>query len=389
MKRFEGIDLYNSDSLFTEEELMVRDTIRGFVDQEVMPIISEHYREGTFPRQMVKRFAEMNMLGMNLKGYGCAGMNNVAYGLAMQELERGDGGFRSFVSVQSSLSMYPIYEFGSDQQKENFLPKMAAGEWIGCFGLTEPDFGSNPGGMATTAKKKGGKWILNGTKRWITNATIANVLICWAKDENGVVQGFILERGMKGLIQNEIKGKLSLRASDTGEFIMEDVEVPEENRLPKTQGLKAPLMCLSAARYGIAWGGVGSAMATFCEALDYAKSRIQFDRPIASFQLVQEKLVWMANEITKGQLLNVQLGRMKDAGKLKPVHVSIAKRNNIWMALQCARIARDILGANGITDEYQCMRHMCNLESVYTYEGTHDIHTLIIGEHLTGFGAFK
>lgn len=389
MKKFEGIDLYDTDSLLNEEERMVRDTVRQFVDEEVMPIIGEHYRNGTFPRQLVKRFADLGLLGMNLKGYGCAGMNNVAYGLAMQELERGDSGFRSFVSVQSSLSMYPIYEFGSEQQKEKYLPKMATGEWIGCFGLTEPDFGSNPAGMAATARKKGGSWILNGTKRWITNATIADVLICWAKDEKGVVQGFILERGMKGLTQNEIKGKLSLRASDTGEFIMEEVEVPEENRLPKTSGLKSALMCLSAARYGIAWGGVGSAMASFCEALDYAKTRIQFDRPIASFQLVQEKLVWMANEITKAQLLNIQLGRMKDAGRAKPVHISIAKRNNVWIALQCARMARDILGANGITDEYQCMRHMCNLESVYTYEGTHDIHTLIIGEHLTGIAAFK
>lgn len=389
MKNFTGVDYFNIDSLLTEEERMIRDTVREFVSEQVLPVIAEHYREGTFPSHLIPKLAELNLLGANLQGYGCAGMNNVAYGLVLQELERGDSGLRSFASVQGSLVMYPIHAFGSEEQKTKYLPKLARGELIGCFGLTEPDFGSNPGGMAARAVKRGGTWILNGTKRWITNGTMAHVAIVWAKNEQGVVEGFILERGMKGFKQQEIKGKLSLRASDTGELIMEDVPVPESNRLPRTQDLKSALMCLTQARYGIAWGALGAAMACYDEALEYSKTRIQFDKPIAAFQLVQNKLVWMLTEITKGQLLALQLGRMKDAGTMKHYHVSLAKRNNVQIALECARMARDILGASGITDEYQCMRHMCNLESVYTYEGTHDIHTLIIGEHITGLPAFK
>jgi len=387
MKKFRGVDLYDIDPLLSDEEKMVRQTVREFVDQELLPVIREAWEEGKLPKSLVPKIAEMGLLGATLQGYGCAGMNSVAYGLCMQELERGDSGVRSFASVQSGLVMYPIHAFGSDAQKDKFLPKLQRAELIGCFGLTEPDFGSNPSGMKTRAVRKGDRWILNGNKMWITNSPLAHVAIVWAKvDEQ--VHGFIVERGMKGYETPEIKGKLSLRASDTGEIVLRDCEVPEENRLPGVQGLKSALACLNQARYGIAWGAVGAAMGCYEEALDYAKQRVQFTKPIAGYQLVQRKLVEMVTEITKAQLLCLQLGRLKDQGKSTFVQVSVAKRNNVHQALEIARAARDILGGNGILNEYSSMRHMCNLESVYTYEGTHDIHTLIIGEHITGLAAY-
>jgi glutaryl-CoA dehydrogenase len=387
MKKFRGVDLYDLDPLLSDEEKMVRQTVREFVDAELLPVIREAWEVGKLPQSLIPKVAEMGLLGATLQGYGCAGMNSVAYGLCMQELERGDSGIRSFASVQSALVMYPIHAFGSEQQKDKFLPKLQKGELIGCFGLTEPDFGSNPGGMKTRAVRKGDRWILNGNKMWITNSPLAHVAVVWAKVDD-VVHGFLVERGMKGYETPEIKGKLSLRASDTGEIVLRDCEVPEENRLPGTQGLKSALSCLNQARYGIAWGAVGAAMGCYEEALDYAKQRVQFTKPIAGYQLVQAKLVEMASEITKAQLLCLQLGRLKDQGKSTFVQVSIAKRNNVHQALEIARTARDILGGNGILNEYSAMRHACNLESVYTYEGTHDIHTLIIGEHLTGLPAY-
>ncbi|MCB0272459.1 MAG: acyl-CoA dehydrogenase family protein [Bdellovibrionales bacterium] len=387
MRPFEHLDFYQADELFTDEELMVRDTVRSFVTEQVSPIIIEHYREGKFPKQLIAPMAELGLFGANLQGYECAGMNNVAYGLIMQELERGDSGLRSFVSVQGALCMYPIYAFGSDAQKEKYIPGMAKGEIIGCFGLTEADFGSNPGGMITRAEKKGNKYILNGEKMWISNGTQADIAIVWAKLD-GEIRGFIVDTKSSGYKAVEVKGKLSLRASDTAELFFDNVEVPEENLLPNVKGLKGPLSCLSQARYGIAWGGLGAALGCFDEALSYAKSRIQFDRPIAGFQLVQDKLTWMATEITKGQLLVLRLGHLKDQGKIKPHHISMAKMNNVWVGLESARKARDILGGSGILDEYSCMRHMCNLESVYTYEGTHDIHKLIVGHALTGIAAY-
>ena len=387
MKKFRGVDLYDLDPLLSDEERMVRQTVREFVDAELLPVIRGAWEEGKLPKSLIPKIAEMGLLGATLQGYGCAGMNNVAYGLCMQELERGDSGVRSFASVQSGLVMYPIHAFGSDAQKEKFLPKLQRAELIGCFGLTEPDFGSNPGGMKTRAVKKGDRWILNGTKMWITNSPLAHVAVVWAKVDDHV-HGFLVERGMKGFETPEIKGKLSLRASDTGEIVLRDCEVPEENRLPNVQGLKSALSCLNQARYGIAWGAVGAAMACYEEALDYAKQRVQFTKPIAGYQLVQRKLVEMVTEITKAQLLCLQLGRLKDQGKSTFIQVSVAKRNNVHHALEAARAARDILGGNGILNEYASMRHMCNLESVYTYEGTHDIHTLIIGEHITGLAAY-
>ncbi|HEV3026710.1 MAG TPA: acyl-CoA dehydrogenase family protein [Planctomycetota bacterium] len=387
MKKFRGVDLYDLDPLLSDEERMVRQTVREFVDAELLPVIREAWEAGKLPQSLIPKIAQMGLLGATLQGYGCAGMNSVAYGLSMQELERGDSGIRSFASVQSALVMYPIHAFGSDAQKDRFLPKLQTAEFIGCFGLTEPDFGSNPGGMKTHAVKKGDRWILNGTKMWITNSPLAHVAVVWAKVED-VVHGFLVERGMKGFETPEIKGKLSLRASDTGEIVLRDCEVPEENRLPGTHGLKSALSCLNQARYGIAWGAVGAAMGCYEEALDYAKQRVQFTKPIAGYQLVQAKLVEMASEITKAQLLCLQLGRLKDQGKSTFIQVSIAKRNNVHQALEIARVARDILGGNGILNEYSAMRHSCNLESVYTYEGTHDIHTLIIGEHLTGLPAY-
>jgi glutaryl-CoA dehydrogenase len=385
---FQGVDFYNLDPLLSEEERMVRDTIREFVSDNVIPIIEKHNREGTFPMHLIGPLAELGILGANLKGYDCPGLNNVAYGLIMQELERGDSGLRSFASVQGSLVMYPIFTFGSEKQKQKWLPELASGRKIGCFGLTEPDFGSNPGGMLTRAVRDGETWILNGTKRWITNGSIADVAIVWAKTEEGI-RGFLVEKDSKGFTTIEQKGKWSLRASVTSELILEDCRISAENILPGSKGLSSPLSCLNQARYGIAWGAIGAAMACYDEATNYAKTRIQFDKPIASFQMIQEKLAYMLTEITKGQLLCLQLGRLKDQGKSTPQQVSLAKMNNVYQALQIARTARDILGASGITDEYQCGRHMCNLESVFTYEGTHNIHTLILGEWVTGIPAYK
>ncbi len=384
MNKFKGVDYYNLDSLLSEEERLVRDTVRDFVDESVLPIITENYRNGTHPRSLVPKMAELNLFGANIQGYGCAGMNNVAYGLMLQELERGDSGLRSFVSVQGGLVMYPILAYGSEEQKNRWLPKLAKGEAVGCFGLTEPDFGSNPTGMSTRASKKGDTYVLDGVKMWITNGSTADIAVVWAKDDAGVIRGFLVEKGTKGFKGTDQKGKMSLRASDTAELHFEDCVIPASNLLPKAEGLKGPLGCLNQARYGIAWGAIGAAMACYDCALDYSKKRIQFDKPIGQFQLVQEKLVWMLNEITKAQLLVLQLGRLKDAETSRPQQVSLAKRNNVWMALECARMARDILGANGILDDYPVMRHMCNLESVKTYEGTHDIHTLIVGMDITG-----
>jgi glutaryl-CoA dehydrogenase len=389
--KFKGVDFIEYDSLLSDDERLVRDNTRKFIEDNLIPIIEECNREGRFPKELIKPFGELGFYGASLKGYGCAGMSNVEYGLVMQELERGDSGVRSFVSVQSALCMYPIYEFGSDEQKNKYLPKMATGEILGCFGLTEPQFGSNPGGMLTKAKKDGNDYILNGEKMWITSGTIADIAIVWAKveDEDNRVRGFIVEKDRKGFSSDDIHGKWSLRASVTSGLSLQDVRVPACNLLPKSGGLKSPLMCLNQARYGIAWGGVGAAMACYDTALQYSQMRKQFrNQPIASHQLVQEKLVWMINEITKGQLLVLQVGRLKDQGNAEHYHISMAKRNNIWMALECARMARDILGANGVADDYPIMRHMMNLESVKTYEGTHDIHTLIIGAQITGHDAF-
>ena len=387
MKRFQGVDFFSMDPLYTDEERMIRDAIRDFVSAEVMPIIEQHNREAKFPHSLVPKLAELGTLGASLQGYGCAGLSPVASGLIMTELERGDSGLRSFVSVQGSLCMFPIHAYGSEEQKPKYLPKMAKGELIGCFGLTEADFGSNPGGMITRAKKDGDSYILNGSKYWITNGNISQVAIVWAKVEDGTVRGFLVDAGTKGYKVNEIKNKFSLRASNTSELVFEDCRIPAKNLLPNVSGMKGPLSCLTQARYGIAFGAIGAAMAVYDEALSYSQSRIKFDRPIGRFQLVQNKLVWMVNEITKAQMMVWRLGRLKEEGKMSHVHVSMAKRNSCWMALECCRLARDILGANGITDEYQVMRHMCNLESVITYEGTHDIHMLIIGKEITGLDA--
>jgi glutaryl-CoA dehydrogenase len=388
MTKFSGVDYYDTESLLSEEEILVRNTVREFVDDYVIPVIEKHYREGTFPMPLAKQMAELGMFGSTLPAkYGCAEMNNVAYGLVMQELERGDSGVRSFASVQSALVMYPIYAFGSEAQKDRWLPKLATAEAIGCFGLTEPDYGSNPGGMITRAVESADGYVLNGAKMWITNGTLADVAVVWAK-LNGKVHGFLVEKGTKGFTAPEMKGKHSLRASVTSELIFQDCLIPKENILPKTDGLKAPLMCLNQARYGIAWGAIGSAMATYDSALSYSKSRIQFGKPIAAFQITQEKLAHMVTEITKGQLLCLQLGRMKDKGTMRFQQVSMAKRNNVEIALDIARTAREILGANGILDEYPVMRHSANLESVKTYEGTHEMHTLIIGEDVTGIAAY-
>jgi glutaryl-CoA dehydrogenase len=388
MEKFKGVDYFDIDSLFSEEELLVRNTIRQFVDDRLLPIIEDRYERGTFPMELIIPMAELGMFGATLPAkYGCAEMNNVAYGLVMQELERGDSGIRSFVSVQSALVMYPIYTFGSEEQKIYWLPKLARGEKIGCFGLTEPDYGSNPGGMITHAQDKGDHYILNGAKMWITNGTIADVAVVWAK-MNGVVHGFLVEKGTPGFLAPEMKGKHSLRASITSELIFQDCIIPKKNLLPNTNGLRSPLMCLNQARYGIAWGAIGAAMGCYNTALTYAKSRIQFGKPIASFQMTQEKLVGMLSEITKAQLLCHQLGRLKDRNTLRFQQVSLAKRNNVDMALEIARNARTILGANGILNEYPVMRHMANLESVKTYEGTHEMHTLIVGEDITGIAAY-
>jgi glutaryl-CoA dehydrogenase len=389
MNKFTGVDYFNIESLLAEEEIMIRNAVREFVSDEVIPIIEKFNRESKFPVELIPKMAEIGLFGSTLpQKYGGADMNNVAYGLVMQELERGDSGIRSFASVQSALVMYPIFTFGSEEQKEYWLPKLAKGEMIGCFGLTEPDFGSNPGGLVTKAEKTEGGYILNGAKMWITNGTIADVAVVWAK-LNGIVKGFLVEKGMKGFSAPEMKGKHSLRASVTSELIMDNVFVPDKNLLPKADSLKNALMCLNQARYGIAWGVVGSMMACYDAALNYSKTRVQFGKPIAAFQMTQEKLVYMLSEITKAQLLNLQLGRMKDNNTLKHTHVSLAKRNNCEKALEVARIAREIFGANGILDEYPVMRHSANLESVKTYEGTHEMHTLIVGEDITGFPAFE
>ncbi len=388
MGKFRGVDYYEIEELFTEQERMIRDTARAFVDEEVLPVIRTHHRASTFPTGLIPKMGALGFFGANLKGYGCAGINNVAYGLLMQELERGDSAIRSCASVQGALVMYPIHTFGSEAQKERWLPKLAAGEAIGCFGLTEPDHGSDPGGMTSKAVKVRDGFLLNGAKMWITNGTLADVAVVWAKLD-GEVCGFLVEKGTSGFRAPEIEGKFSLRASVTSELIFEDCLIPETNLLPQAQGLKAALMCLIQARYGIAWGAVGAAMACYDTALTYAKSRIQFGKPIASFQLVQDKLVTMLTEITKAQLLCLRLGRLKDAGRLRAAQVSLAKRNNVASALDIARLARDLLGAAGIVDEHPVIRHLLNLETVKTYEGTHDIHTLILGRDITGLSAFE
>jgi len=387
MVKFQSVDFLDFDQLLNEEEKLVRQTVRSWVDSRVLPIIEEHYENGTFPMELIPEMGELGLLGANLHGYGAAGLNNVAYGLAMQELERGDSGIRSFASVQGALVMYPIFSFGSEEQRKRYLPKLVKGELIGCYGLTEPDFGSNPGGMRSTAVDDGDSYVLNGTKMWITNGSIADVAVVWAK-LNGKVAGFIVEKGTPGFETNLIKHKLSLRASVTSELIFNDCRIPKQNRLPEAEGLKYPLMCLTQARYSIAWGAIGSAMACYHEALQYAKNRVQFGKPIAGFQIQQEKLVKMLTEITKMQFMTIQLGHLKDKGKAKFYQVAMAKQNNVYWALEIARLARDILGANGIVGEYQVMRHAANLESVKTYEGTHDIHTLIVGERITGMPAF-
>ena len=388
MNTYTGVDYFNVEFLLSEEEIMIRDTVREFVSREVIPIIESHYREASFPIQLVPKIAELGLLGTTFpQKYDCAGLNYVTYGLVNQELERGDSGIRSFVSVQSSLVMYPIFAFGSDEQKDKWLPQLSRGEKIGCFGLTEPDFGSNPSGMVTKAEKVDGGFKLNGAKMWITNGTISDVAVVWAKLD-GVVRGFLVEKEFKGFTAPEMKGKHSLRASVTSELVFDDVFIPEENLLPKTEGLKNALMCLNQARYGIAWGVVGAMMSCYDSALKYAKTRIQFSKPIAAYQLTQNKLVFMITEITKAQLLNLQLGRLKDKGDAKHYHISLAKRNNCEKALEIARTSREILGANGILDEYPVMRHSANLESVKTYEGTHEMHTLIVGENITGHQAF-
>jgi glutaryl-CoA dehydrogenase len=384
---YAALDYYALDELFTHEERMARDTVRELVSSRIMPTIGKHFSAGTFPHELIPVFGEMGLLGSSIQGYGCAGMNATAYGLICQELERGDSGIRSFCSVQSSLVMYPISAFGSEEQKQKWLPEMAAGRVIGCFGLTEPDFGSNPSGMLTTATRSNGGYRLNGTKRWITNGSVAQVALVWAKLD-GVVRGFLVATKTPGFTARDIHGKWSLRASVTSELILEDVEVGEDALLPGVQGLKGPLSCLSQARFGICYGAVGAAMACYDEALSYAKDRVQFSKPIAGYQLVQRKLVDMVSEITKAQLLCLRLGRLKEADKLTPAQISLAKRNNVDIARNIARDARDILGANGVTDDYQAGRHMLNLESVYTYEGTHDIHTLVVGQDITGLAAF-
>ena len=393
MARFKGIDYFDVDSLLTEEERMIRDTVREWVDDNLLPVIEHAYIERTFPKQLIPQMAELGIFGANLpEEYGCAGLNNVAYGLIMQELERGDSGIRSFASVQGALCMYPIYAFGSEEQKKKYLPGMAKGEIIGCFGLTEPDFGSNPGGMITTARKDGDGWVLNGAKMWITNGSMANIAIVWAKtgdiDDSKSIRGFIVPTDTKGFSARDQKGKLSLLASDTSELSLQDVRVGADALLPGSGGLKSPLMCLTQARYGIAFGAVGAALACFDEALSYSKERIMFDKPIGATQIQQTRLADMLTSITQAQLLCLQLGRLKDAGKVRPQQVSLAKRANCDMACDIAREARRLLGANGILVEYSAMRHMANLESVYTYEGTHDVHGLILGQDLTGFAAY-
>jgi glutaryl-CoA dehydrogenase len=391
---FEGVDFYDIDGLLSEEERAVRDMVRDWVDEELMPVINQHYMAHTFPTELIPKMGELGFYGANLpEEYGCAGLNNVAYGIIMQELERGDSGLRSFASVQGALVMYPIFAFGSEEHRREWLPKLATGETIGCFGLTEPDFGSNPGGMLTRAVKDGDEWVLNGAKMWITNGSMADIAIIWAKtgdiDDASSIRGFVVETDRDGFSAKDQEGKLSLLASDTSELVLQDVRVPDSAILPKSGGLKSPLSCLTQARYGIAWGAIGAAMACYREAVDYAGNRIQFaGKPIGATQIQQVRLAEMLTEITKAQLMALQLGRLKDGGTYTPQQVSMAKRNNVDMACECAREARRLLGGNGILIEYQSMRHMANLESVYTYEGTHDIHGLILGMEITGIPAF-
>jgi glutaryl-CoA dehydrogenase len=386
---FRGVDYFLIDSQLNEQELLVRQTARRFVDERVIPVIRDCWREGQFPSQLIPQLGELGFLGANLEGYGCAGMSNVEYGLIMQELERGDSGIRSFVSVQGALVMYPIHTYGTEEQKQRWLPRLQSGDAVGCFGLTEPGFGSNPAGMLTSARLDGGAWVLNGEKTWITNGTVADIAVVWARTEAGI-QGFLVERGTRGFTAPELHGKLSMRASVTSSLSLSDCRIPEENVLPAARGLKAALACLTQARYGIGWGVIGAAMDCYETARQYTLVRKQFDdRPIATHQLVQEKLAWMITEITKAQLLALHAGRLKDQKKLESAHVSMLKRNNTAMALECARLSRDLLGANGIMDEYPIMRHMCNLETVKTYEGTDHIHALVIGERVTGVAAYR
>jgi glutaryl-CoA dehydrogenase len=389
MPRFPGVDYLDFDSLLTGDERLVRQTARQFVDESAVPLMRDAFNTGTFPKQLVPQMAELGFFGANLEGYGCAGMNNVEYGLIMQELERADSGLRSFVSVQGALVMYPIFEYGSEEQRQHWLPRLQSARAIGCFGLTEPDFGSNPGGMRTTARRDGSYWILNGEKTWITNGSVADLALIWARTEAGI-QGFLVEAGTPGYSASDIHGKLSMRASITSSLHLSDCKVSAENVLPKARGLKSALGCLSQARFGIGWGVLGAAMDCFETARSYVLSRRQFDdKPLASHQLVQEKLAWMITEITKGQLLAYHVAKLKDRGKTDAAHISMLKRNNVAMALECARLSRDLLGANGIMDEYPVMRHMCNLETVKTYEGTDHIHTLVIGERVTGVPAYR
>jgi glutaryl-CoA dehydrogenase len=388
MEKFRGVDYYGLEALLSEEERMARDAVRDWVEAEFLPIVQHHHREGTFPVHLIPELGEMGVFGATLTGYGCAGLNNVAYGLIMQELERGDSGLRSCASVQSALVMYPISSYGSEEQKEQWLPRLQKGEAVGCFGLTEPDHGSDPASMKTRALRRDDRYVLNGTKLWITNGSIADLAVVWAKDEANEIGGYLVERGTPGFSTLDIPGKFSMRASITSELSFQDCAIPLENKLPAAKGLRGPLSCLSQARYGIAWGAIGAAMACYDWALQYGQSRIQFGKPIASFQLVQRKLVWMLTEITKAQLLALQLGRLKDQGEARPQRISMAKMNNVWMALETARMARDIMGAAGIVDEHPVIRHMLNLETLVTYEGTHDIHTLILGRDITGLSAF-
>ena len=388
MEKFRGVDYYGIDELLTEEQRMMRDAVRDWVEAKFLPVVSQHHRDGTFPMELAKDLGEMGVFGATLKGYGCAGLDNVAYGLIMQELERGDSGLRSFASVQSGLVMYPIHSYGSDAQKDRWLPRLQSGEALGCFGLTEPDHGSDPGSMKTRAVKKGNEYVLNGTKLWITNGSVADVAVVWAKGDDGEIGGYLVEKGTPGFSTLDIHGKFSMRASITSELAFADCRIPLENKLPGVKGLKGPLSCLSQARYGIAWGAIGAAMGCYDWALQYSQQRIQFNKPIGSFQLVQQKLVWMITEITKAQLLCWRLGQLKDEGRARPQQISMAKMNNVQMALDGARLARDILGAAGIVDEHPIIRHMMNLETVNTYEGTHDIHTLIVGRDITGLDAF-
>lgn len=386
---FRGVDYFAVDSLFSEQELLVRQTARRFAEERVVPLIRDCYREARFPCELIPELAQLGFLGANLEGYGCAGMSHVEYGLIMQELERADSGLRSFVSVQGALVMYPILTYGSEEQKQKWLPALQSGRAVGCFGLTEPDFGSNPAGMRTRAVKDSNGWVIDGEKTWITNGSVADVAVVWARTEAGI-RGFVVERGTPGFATSDIHGKWSMRASVTSSLSLADCRVRDSDMLPGAQGLKAPLACLSQARYGIGWGVIGAAMDCYETARQYSIVRKQFDdRPIASHQLVQEKLAWMITEITKAQLLAVHAGRLKDQGKIEPAHISMLKRNNVAMALECARLSRDLLGANGITDEYPIMRHLCNLETVKTYEGTDHIHALVIGEKVTGVAAYR